>query len=195
MIDDWWLRWPGLLYWAAPAGTLVVAALAGCWWWRHTAVSRLVTRTLAANAHEVLRHVVIPDGLDGHIHVDHLLLTARGILVLDVRDVRGAVFGAEKMDEWAVLDGSRRHLFKNPLGPLHDRLVAVRALAGDVEVQGRIAFTPRAHFPKGLPTQSIELSRLGEELARWGARRDAEVQPQVADAWARLKELATSTER
>jgi hypothetical protein len=195
MIDGRWLEWPALLAWLVPVGGVVLAAALGLWWWRRTAMHRLVRRTLESCTLEVLRHAVIPDGVDGHIHLDHLLLTPRGLIVLDVRDVRGAVFGAEKMDDWAVLDGRRRHLFKNPLGPLHDRLVAVRALAGEVEVHGRIAFTPRAHFPKGLPTLSVPLSALAAELERLGGALGTEVQPQVAEAWARLKSVASVTER
>ena len=63
----------------------------------------------------MLRDVLIPDGSGGQLHIDFLLLTGRGLLVVDYRDVEGVVFGGEHMREWAVMNGSERSTFLNPL--------------------------------------------------------------------------------
>jgi hypothetical protein len=57
----------------------------------------------------------------------------------------------------------------NPLESLYDRVAAVRLLAGDVPVEGRIVFTDRGRFPKGRPPH---VSRLGS-LAEFPTRRRA----------------------
>ena len=41
--------------------------------------------------------------MDGRLHVDFLLLTQRGILVLDLREVPGMIFGGDQMNDWAVM--------------------------------------------------------------------------------------------
>jgi hypothetical protein len=110
-----------------------------------------------------VRDVLVPDGSGGHLHVDFLLLTGRGILVVDFRDVEGVVFGGEHMREWALMNGHRRTTFLNPLEALYDRVAAVRALAGDVPVDGRIVFTERAQFPKGRPPRVLRLASLEAE--------------------------------
>ena len=47
-------------------------------------------------------------------HVDFVLRTPRGAMVLDLRDVRGNVFGGDQMNEWTVMDGPHRYTFVNP---------------------------------------------------------------------------------
>jgi hypothetical protein len=181
-------------YWWAAAGALAVGAGAGLRWWRANGLRREVERTLQRAARGVLRGVVVPDGVEGHLYVDCLLLTHRGLVVVDLRDVRGAVFGAEQMDEWTVLDGVRRFTFSNPLVALHDRVLAVRHLCGEpVEVEGRVVFTPRASFPKGLPPRVVPLHDLQAVLASGDAQQ--EVPPAVQAAWDQLTRAAVEPRR
>lgn len=128
----------------------------------HRARSRIV-RAIEAAATASLREVLLPDGSGGHLHVDFLLLTGRGLLVVDLRDVQGVVFGGEHMREWTVMDGTSRSTFLNPLEGLYDRIAAVKALAGDVPVDGRIVFTEESRFPKGRPPKVLRLASLEAE--------------------------------
>jgi hypothetical protein len=172
------------LWWIVPA-LLTVAALTGAaLWWRANAVRREMDRALATAALGHLREVVIPDGIDGQIDLECVLLTPRGLVVLDLRDVKGAVFGAEKMDEWTVLDGVRRFTFRNPLFALHDRVAALRHhLDDEIEVQGRILFSPRARFPKGRPPLSVPLAELAAEVERIGGAREMGVNDIIQRGW------------
>ena len=52
---------------------------------RRSLLARLERIAFGA-AHQVL----VPDGMGGFIHIDHLLLTPRGVLVLDTRRVAGS---------------------------------------------------------------------------------------------------------
>ncbi len=142
---------------------LAYGALLGFRRWRRHLARRQLFRAFEASAAAVLRDVLVPDGSGGHLHVDFMLLTGRGILVVDFRDVEGVVFGGEHMREWTVMSGHRRTTFLNPLEPLYDRVAAVRAVAGDVPVDGRIVFTERAQFPKGRPPRVLRLASLEAE--------------------------------
>jgi hypothetical protein len=139
----------------------VVAVLSGigiglliAWGWRRYRLRRqrmaLVARITSVSVDHV-RDVLVPDGNGGVLHLDFVLLTPRGILVIDLRDVSGNVFGSDQMSDWTVMDGAQRFTFTNPQSALYDRVAAVRAIAGSVPVEGRIVFTRRAVFPKGLP--------------------------------------------
>ena len=98
-------------------------------------------------------------------HVDFVLRTPRGAVVLDLRDVRGNVFGGDQMNEWTVMDGPHRYTFVNPQSALYDRIAAVKAIAGDdMPVEGRIVFTRRARFPKGLPKHTLMLDSLPRDF-------------------------------
>jgi hypothetical protein len=78
---------------------------------RHSRARRQVIKAVEEISSAALRDIVVPDGSGGHLHLDFLLLTGRGLLVVDLRDVAGVVFGGEHMREWAVMDGNERSTF------------------------------------------------------------------------------------
>jgi hypothetical protein len=113
---------------------------------------------------EFLNNVLVPDGMGAAMHVDYLLLTSRGVVVVDMRDVRGNIFGGDQMTEWTVMSGAFRATFQNPQHALYDRVAAVRALAGELPVEGRVLFTRRGKFPKGLPRWTLMVDSLRAEF-------------------------------
>jgi hypothetical protein len=113
---------------------------------------------------EFLNNVLVPDGMGAAMHVDYLLLTTRGVVVVDLRDVRGNIFGGDQMTEWTVMSGASRATFQNPQHALYDRVAAVRALAGALPVEGRVLFTRRGKFPKGLPRWTLMVDSLRAEF-------------------------------
>lgn len=149
---------------AVMVGAVVAALLA--WkllrWYRHP--ERRLDQALRQHSWDFARDVVIPDGLDGHVHLDRVLITPRGLVLFDVKRVNGAVFGAEKMDEWVVMDSGRRHGFRNPLGPLQERMTALRAFAPQMAVDGYVLVVGQVAFPKGRPTRTLSLPDLPEQL-------------------------------
>ena len=66
---------------------------------------------LSEIAFERVDKLVIPNADGGEIQIDHLLLTAQGILIIDIKDVQGAVFGGDKMQDWTVISENRRFTF------------------------------------------------------------------------------------
>ena len=129
---------------AVASGILIGLAIA--WGWRRYRLRRqrmaLVARITSVSVDHV-RDVLVPDGNGGVLHLDFVLLTPRGILVIDLRDVAGNVFGSDQMSDWTVMDGAQRFTFTNPQSALYDRVAAVRAIAGSVPVEGRTSWSPR----------------------------------------------------
>jgi hypothetical protein len=125
---------------------------------------RAIDNVISSVAFEELRNVLLPTGTGEQIHVNYLLLTQRGLLVIDLFDVPGVIFAGEKMEQWSVF-GPRRHFtFTNPLPMLYDRMAAVRHLAGEVPVEGRVVFSMRGEFPKGRPDAVLRLDALQDEF-------------------------------
>lgn len=131
-----------------------------------------------------LADVVIPDPVDGEIHLDLVLLTARGILVLDVRHVNGTVFWGERLDRWTVLDGARRKSLPNPLPGLRARRHAVHAIAPRVPVDGRVLLVGQPHFSADRPPGVVLVEDLATEFP---ARGRTSPPASLAEAWAALK--------
>ena len=138
-------------------------------------------------AYEAVHQVLVPDGMGGYIHIDHLLLTPRGILILDTRRVAGLIFGGDQMSDWTVMGRSRRYTFDNPQPALYDRIAAVKALVDDVPVEGRLLFSNVGKFTKGIPKWVLMLD--GIEVEFPVVDRSMKGSPAFAhfiEAWGRL---------
>lgn len=114
--------------------------------------SRSLSRLFSSIAFERIDNLIVPNVDEGEIQIDHLLLTANGLLIVDVKDVTGTVFGSDKMQDWTVINSKRRFTFANPQPALFDRIAAVREIVRQVPVTGRILFTDGAEFTKGIPS-------------------------------------------
>jgi len=137
-------------------------------------------------AYESAHQVLVPDGMGGYIHIDHLLLTSRGLLVLDTRRVPGLIFGGDQMSDWTVI-GRRRFTFDNPQPALYDRLAAVKALAGDFPVEGRLLFSNIGKFTKGMPKYVMMLDGIEVEFPQVdrSLKGSAALEP-FAEVWSRV---------
>ena len=176
--------------WALLLGAAGVAlALYWAWrWQRHFRARRALRAAVTGSAADHLSDALVPDGMGGGYHVDYLLLTMRGVVVVDLRDVRGNIFGGDQMAEWTVMDGARRFTFTNPQSALYDRIAAVKAVAGDIPVEGRIVFTRRGKFPKGLPKWTLMVDALRAEFPSVEYQSQAEATAPLSEGWRRIKQ-------
>lgn len=170
----------------------VAALLLACGFWGFRAYQRRARRRallarLGRIAFDAAHQVLVPDGMGGFIHIDHLLLTLRGVLVLDTRRVAGLIFGGDQMSDWTVMGRGHRFTFDNPQPALYDRIAAVKALVGETPVEGRLLFSNVGKFTKGIPKWVLMLD--GIEVEFPVVDQNMKASPpvaQYADAWARL---------
>ncbi len=156
----------------AAGGALAFVALVSIWLWRRrrqgTLASVLKSITIASRT-----DISLPDINQGQIHVEHLILTAKGLLVLDVKKVSGVVFGSDAMEEWTTIDNAQRFTFRNPQLALFDRVAALKLVARDIPVAGYVVFPATADFSKGRPSHVIQPDELAERFSK-PARADLE---------------------
>lgn len=189
-----WLVW--IVAGAGLAILLVVLALLV--WYRMTTMERRTRHLLAAIADRVLRDAAIPDGVGGWVVIDAIMLRDRCVYVLDLRDVEGAVFGADKMDNWTVIGRRWRSQFQNPLRLMQDRVIAVRTLVPELSVTGHVLFSSRAHFPKGRPDGVQLLDEFSRPLARPRPKKPVALDTRTEQLWQQLvnaAEIVTRTQR
>jgi hypothetical protein len=177
-------------YWILLGALILVAlgaALAIRRWRRRRAD---VLEALHEVAVEQLENVLVPDGMGGRIQVEQLILTAQGILVVDVKRYEGVIFGSDRMNEWTVISRRRRFTFPNPQNTLYDRVAAVKQLVRDVPVVGYVLFPDTADFSKGRPRDVI----LPRELADRHKKPDRSATERLglafAQHWERVREAA-----
>jgi hypothetical protein len=157
LFTSWQLPWV--------AGGLIVVLLLTWLLYRRRHAGNRLKKVLAEISHDRIDGLVIPNGDDGEIQIDHLVLTSQGLLIVDIKDAVGTVFGGDKMQEWAVISNERRYTFPNPQEALYDRIAAVRHIVRQVPVAGRILFLDGAEFTKGIPSLVSSLDQL---LAEFG---------------------------
>ena len=178
--------------WAYPvAGGVVLLALL-VWAvlvWRERRRWQQMDETISSVAYDMLKNVLISNGMDEQIHVHYLLLTERGLLVIDLLERPGAIFGGDQMIEWTSIGKKRRYTFPNPQHALYDRLAAVKLLAPNTPVEGRIVFTKRSDFPKG---KSKNVLRVDELTTHYTVadRSRANINAAFADVWQKIKKSA-----
>ena len=175
--------------WAYPAAAALalIALIAWCvLLFKDYSRRRSVDVAIASVAYEMLKNVLVPNGNGGQIHINYLLLTQRGVLVVDLLDLPGAVFGGDQMLEWAAISKKQRYSFANPQHALYDRMAAVKLLTGDVPVEGRVIFTVRSEFPKGKPRHVLRLDDLSEDFPVVDKVR-GNITAAFGDVWANVK--------
>ena len=176
-----------------PVAWLLVAAAAvlgfllfWAWsWYSRYRARKALHAAVTSGAADHLTDSLVPDGMGGSFHVDFLLLTLRGVVVIDLRNVKGNIFGGDQMAEWTVMDGPRRFTFTNPQSGLYDRVAAVKAISGEVPVEGRVVFTRRGRFPKGLPKWTLMIDALRAEFP--AMEQGADGTGAYRESWEKIK--------
>jgi hypothetical protein len=153
-----------------------------------------VDAVLANISFDRIEGLVIPGADEGEIMIDQLLLTSEGLLVLEIKDVQGTVFGGDKMQDWTVITEARRYTFPNPQPALYDRIAAVRQIVRQVPVTGRILFKAGAEFTKGVPGLVCNLDELCNEFLEKD-KRVAKVKVEAFKPhWDQVRKVALSAQ-
>jgi hypothetical protein len=174
---------PWLIGGAAFAGGALLALLANISLRRRRSLRHKLRRI----AWEQLADVVIPDDLDGEIHLDLALLTPLGILVLEVRHLSGTLFWGEQLDSWTVLDGKRRKVIPNPLPGIQARRHAVQALAPAAPVDAVLLLVGPVEIAGDIPPGVVRPEDLVTGIPARGKKPPP---PDLREAWTVLKRSA-----
>jgi hypothetical protein len=143
-----------------------ILAMALAYFWRRRRRRGGVAGALRAIGVDSLQNILLPDGIGGQIQLQHVLLTAKGLVVLELKIFKGTVFASDRMDEWTVIGRTGRFSFKNPQPALQQRVAALRTQARDIPVAGHVVFPEQADFSKGRPTHVIFPDELRARYAK-----------------------------
>jgi hypothetical protein len=149
-----------------------------------------VLQVLQTAALDAAHDVLLPNGMGGQIYIEHLLLTAEGVVVVDVKEFEGTIFGGDRMDEWTVMATNGRFTFPNPQATLYDRVAAVRRIARDLPVYGHVLFSSRADFTKGRPRDVILADEFVQRYKRPEKAELDALKLSLDPHWQRIKEAA-----
>ncbi|MAD92087.1 MAG: hypothetical protein CMQ54_05080 [Gammaproteobacteria bacterium] len=121
-------------------------------------------RAINSICYEKIDGLILESIDGGEILIDHLLLTAKGLLIVDIKDVEGNVFAGDKLLDWSVITDNRRYTFPNPQPALRDRIIAVQRVVKQVPVFGRVLFLKDSQFKKETPDLVTNLDNLIDDF-------------------------------
>lgn len=144
-------------------------------------------RSLRNLGRESLHGVLLADGIDGEIYLEHLILTPASILAIRVKRYQGVIFAADNIEFWTQVTGNKSYKFENPLRQLENDLQVIKMHAGDVKVECKALFVKGSRFPKGKPDKIISIEELNLLKRDFKAE---EIPAALYTAWKRLAETA-----
>ncbi|MEW5837965.1 MAG: nuclease-related domain-containing protein [Pseudomonadota bacterium] len=128
-----------------------------------------VQRLLADSGLPYLRDVVIPDEIGGYTQIDHLLLTAQGLVALEWQFMSGVLHGSDFSQDWTRFEGKERHEFENPLRRVQKLVRSLDKLVlgeqKDLPLHSYLVLSGSLRFAKAWPQGVLDENRLRDWLA------------------------------
>jgi Nuclease-related domain len=155
-----------------------------------------------------LHNIILPDGVDGLVFIDYLLLVPSGFIVLDVEHAEGHLFGGANVDQWSQVLNNKTYKFNNPLYANQQKCHAVawnieqhiekhRAQQSAIKqtqwkTHGWVAFTHAGNFPKGIPNHVSMIDDLSENINNL-LGTDQTIDEALNQHWHMLQKLSLQT--
>lgn len=148
--------------------------------------AKAIAKTLKSSVPDLLSSVSLVDATEGEFHYDHICLTPSGIVVVDIKDFRGLLFGGTNTDQWTQVIGSRSYKFENPLYHNREKIQTIKTLIDDeIPVYGCVIFTNAGSFPKDQPEGVFRHDKFEQEFEY--AQNDKSVPPKYDEVWLKVK--------
>ena len=99
---------------------------------------------------------------DGSTQIDHLILSTRGIFVIETKNMSGWIFGGDSQKQWTQTIFSKKTKFQNPIHQNYKHVKAVQSLlAADLGIIFNVVvFVGEAEFKTDLPENVVKLKGL-----------------------------------
>ena len=125
-----------------------------------TLARRRLTGILANAGVEVLDDVILPSACEGLTRINHIVLTAGGVICVQTNHQAGTVFGEPDDPQWAWVDGTRRRKFLNPVIQNQGHVKAIRKAVPGLPVASVVVFCSTAQFASEQPAHVVTVDNL-----------------------------------
>lgn len=135
------------------------------------ALYKVLVKELPAS-YQHYRNLVIPTEQGDLTEIDHLVVSAYGIFVIEVKNYRGWIFGGEKQPRWTVQRFRSKHQFMNPLHQNYKHTEAIKHVLGlngkdNDAVHSIVVFSQRAEFKTQIPQNVMYIDLVGDYLQQF----------------------------
>jgi restriction system protein len=157
-------------FWWLPVVVVFSAILKTRWfkgWLGEWLVSRTLVKIVNKNSGISFRfNNVLLATQDGTTQVDHILLTSKGLFVIETKNMKGWIFGSAHQKRWTQQIYRHKSFFQNPLHQNYKHTQTLRALL-DLDssvVYSIVVFVGDVQFKKPMPSNVIGRHELASYL-------------------------------
>lgn len=119
--------------------------------------------------YHLLNNITLPFQ-DGTTQIDHVLVSTKGIFVIETKDYSGWIFGNEESNQWTQTIYRVKNRFQNPIHQNYKHVIAVRSLLDFVpesQIHSVVIFTGSAVFKTPVPQGVVYLNQLESYLSSY----------------------------
>jgi restriction system protein len=110
----------------------------------------------------LLNNITIPFQ-DGTTQIDHILISTKGVFVIETKNYSGWIFGNEKSDQWTQVLYRIKSRFQNPIYQNYRHVKAIQPMLDFLpkeQIHSIVVFSGSAVFKSPVPNGVIYLSQL-----------------------------------
>lgn len=137
-------------------------------------LAKLLERQLSAE-YKHYRNLVLKTNRGDLTEIDHLVVSPFGIFVIEVKNYKGWIFGAEHQSHWVLHNFRRTHQFQNPLRQNYKHTEALTYLLEidsntDTDIiYSVVAFSRRAQFKIPMPDNVLFIEDVHRHIRKISA--------------------------
>lgn len=126
--------------------------------WLGECVTNLTTTIfLNSDKYHLIKNVTLPTALGGTTQIDHIVISAYGIFVVETKNMKGWIYREEDQAQWTQVHFKQRYSFQNPLRQNYKHIKALTQLLSldDSSVFSVIVFMGKATFKTPMPANVV----------------------------------------
>ena len=124
-------------------------------WLGETVLDKLLKVKLDGAKYRILHNIMLPTDVGATTQIDHIVVSAWGIFVIETKTYSGWVFGDAKSAQWTVSHFRRKDRFQNPLRQNYKHIATLSECLGISEdfFKTIVAFCGETVFKTQLPPE------------------------------------------
>ena len=126
------------------------------------AVRKIIVDNFNSEKFHLLNNITIPFQ-DGTTEIDHILVSTKGIFIIETKNYSGWIFGNENSKQWTQVIYRVKHKFQNPIYQNYKHVKALHYYLDFIpkeHIYPIVVFTERAEFKTPIPKGVIYISQL-----------------------------------
>lgn len=126
------------------------------------AVREVIVKNFKSPQYHLLNNITVPSQ-SGTTQIDHILISTKGVFVIETKDYSGWIFGAENSKQWTQVIYRIKNKFQNPIHQNYKHVKTIQNLLDFLpkeKIHSIVVFTGDADFKTAVPDNVIYLDQL-----------------------------------